>query len=280
MISLILTILFSTSIALILKHNAVKIGNPVVLLTSNYFVAALISLLFFCVDNDASWSISSLWFGAILAGTFVLAFFSFAKAIDVANTALASVSARLSVIVPVAFSIMIFQEKPKPAQLAGFVFAVITILMFYFSLKQFAVVKLKPSRYGYLIAVLLGIGINDFCMKIFQVWRDDTEKPFFLLTIFSFSFLYTAAYLIIKKINIKKSTVIWGAILGVPNIFSSFFLISALGSLPAIIVYPMINIGIILLTAFLASLIWADKLNLPARLALFFGIVAIILLSG
>jgi len=279
MIPLFLTILCSTSIVLILKHNDTQRGDVIVLLAGNYFVAALISLLFFVFDETAQYSLTTFLFGAILGILFVLSFFAFARAIRLAGTSLSALSSRLSVIIPLLLSIIVYNEDPTISQIFGIILTFVTILFFYFSLKDPHSQSLKPADYFYLIAVLLGIGVNDFCMKVFQQWRPGMEKPFFLLSIFGFAFIYSSGYVISRKIPIRRPTLILGAGLGIPNIFSSFFLLSALNELPGIIVYPITNIGIIVLTTLSALWIWHEYINKPGRWALICGVTAIVLLS-
>ncbi|OQX95976.1 hypothetical protein B6I21_02620 [candidate division KSB1 bacterium 4572_119] len=259
MLPLLLTIICSTSIALILKQNDVQKGTPIVLLNANYFVAFLISALFLIFESETKFSLFTFVFGMLLALIFVLSFFAFAKAVSSAGTALASLSSRLSVIVPVTFSMLFFYEIPNSYQTFGLLFALMTIIFFYFSVKNMAVGKFKSEGYVYLIAVL--------------------EKPFFLFVIFFFSFLYTLALIFSKKVKIKKPDFYRGMILGVPNVFSTFFLLSALARLPAIIVYPVVNIGIILLTTISAAIIWKEKLDSYGIGALTFGVIAIVFLG-
>ncbi len=279
MINLILTILCSTSITLLLKHNDEKKGDPIVLLMSNYFIASLVCLILWFATPNTKFSITTLAFGALLAFMFVLSFFVFTKAVSVAGAALASVSGRLSVIIPIILSMVFYSEHPNSKQVFGFLFALITILLFYYSLKNVSHKKLIIVDYSYLFLLLFGIGLNDFCMKIFQHWRPETEKPLFLFSIFSFAFVYTLIYVLTKRIKLERETVARGAILGIPNIFSSFFLLGALAQLPAIIVYPVTNICIILLTTLGAALIWKERLNLFGKFALIVGIIAILFLS-
>jgi drug/metabolite transporter (DMT)-like permease len=279
MFALFLTIVCSTSIALILKYNDTRGGNPLLLLTANYFVAAIIGYIFILADPSSSYSTKTLLFGAFLAMLFVASFFSFAKAVTSAGTALATVSSRLSVIVPLILSMLIYREKPSYIQMTGLVFALITIILFYYSLRNAKVTHLKFLDYFYLLAVLIGIGLSDFGMKVFQQWRPQTEKPYFIFTIFLCSFFYTFIIVMIQGIQLNKPVIIRGGILGIPNVFSTFFLLLALAQLPAILVYPMTNIGIILFTALGAAVIWKEKLNRFGKLALFFGILAIALLG-
>jgi len=276
---LFLTILCSTSIALILKQSDTKKGEPIVLLAGNYLVATVISLTILFFRNDKVFSQETLFFGLGLGIIFVLSFFAFAKAVSYAGTGLATTSSRLSVIIPILLSIIIYNEVPNEFHLLGFLFTVITFIMFYFSVKGNHKEGEGLLKYLFLIAVLIGIGINDFSMKVFKSWRPEGEEPFFVFFIFSSAFVYSSIYIIIKKIKMVKETALWGLALGVPNVFSTVFLLAALALVPAIIVYPLINVGIILFTTLLAFIIWKEKLNRWGILALTSGLLAILFLS-
>ncbi|MFO7891886.1 MAG: EamA family transporter [bacterium] len=277
MIPLLLTIICSTSIALILKTNDVKKGQPFILLSGNYLAASLICIVFIVVSKNPEFSFETFWFGIILGLLFVIAFFIFAESVSRAGTALAVVSSRLSVLIPIILSIIIFHETPNVKQVAGFFLTIATIIFFYYSLKTSPEKKHSLTDYLYLILLLIGIGINDFGMKVFQQLKPMNEKPLFLLCIFGSAFIYSQSYVFLKKIMFKKRTFIRGLTLGIPNIFSSFFLIGALSVLPAIIVFPSINISIIVLTSISAYLIWKEKLNTCGVLSIISGSIAILL---
>ena len=279
MVFLLLTIACSTSVALMLKYSSVKKGNPIVLLAGNYFVAAVIGFILFLTNSSATYSAGSLLFGVVLGALFVSAFFAFAKAIDTSGTALATTTSRLSVFIPVLLSIIIFDEKPKTFHIIGFVFTAITIVLFYLSLRSDKTRKITSMDYFYLFALLLGIGIGDFCMKIFQNAFPHTDKNFFVFCIFLFAFLYSFAIIIIKKAPVKRHTLLSGGLLGIPNVFASIFLLGALEELSAIIVYPTANVGIIILTAVSAYLIWKEEISRLAKISIFTGILSIALLN-
>ncbi|MGB5289402.1 MAG: EamA family transporter [Ignavibacteriaceae bacterium] len=276
---LLLTILCSTSIALILKYSDTKKGEPIVLLAGNYLVATVISLTILLFKDDKIFSFETLFFSLGLGLIFVLSFFSFAKAISYAGTGLATTSSRLSVIIPIIFSIIVYNELPNEFHHVGFALAIITFILFYFSVKGDYKEGDGLLKYLFLIAVLVGIGVNDFSMKVFKSWRPEEEEPFFIFFIFSSAFVYSSIYIGVKKIRIIKSTVYWGLALGVPNVFSTIFLLGALSLLPAILVYPLINVGIIVFTTLLAFIIWKEKLNRWGVLALTSGLLAILFLS-
>ncbi len=277
MISLLLTIVCSTSIALILKRNDVKKGHPLILLSGNYLIASLICLLFLLFSKNIEFSFQTLLFGIFLGFLFVFSFFVFAESVSRAGTALAVVSSRLSVLIPIILSIIIFHETPNIKQITGFFLTIITIIFFYYSLKTSRQKTHSLANYIYLLLLLIGIGINDFGIKVFQQWRPMAEKPFFLLCIFGSAFIYSLSFVLLTKTTFKKRTFFRGFTLGVPNIFSSFFLIGALTTLPAMIVFPSINISVILLTSISTYILWKEKLNKFGMLSVIFGLIAIYL---
>lgn len=276
---LVLTIVCSASIALILKHNETQKGELIVLLTGNYLTAAVIALILLLINDKSNFSLQTLLYGAALGSLFVITFFILAYAIKFAGTGLAITSSRLSVIIPIIFSIIFFDETPNNLYVFGFVFTIITFIIFYLSVKRGHKDGDGSIKYFYLIAVFIGIGLNDFALKFFKVWRHENEEPYFILFIFLSAFLYTSIYIIIKRIKIKRNTALLGLTLGVPNVLTTVFLLSALALLPAIIVFPIMNVGIILLTTVMAFIIWKEKLNRWGVLALTSGMIAILFLS-
>jgi drug/metabolite transporter (DMT)-like permease len=225
------------------------------------------------------YSLETFVFGTILGLLFVTAFFSFAKAVANSGTALATISSRLSVIIPIVFSIIIFNEEPSTLKLIGFAFTAVALVFFYFSLSE----KNNPinhkGKFYLLLFVLIAIGMCDFSLKIYKSVRPQDEEKFFVFVTFFFAFIYSLLYIIFKKVKIDKRTFITGLGLGIPNVFSTIFLLAALSHIPAIVVYPTINIGIIILTAIGAYIFWREKLNKAGLAAMIAGLIAITFLS-
>lgn len=279
MIFLILAIICSSSLALILKHGNVKNSNTVLLINANYLTASIISLVFIFGEGQFSISLLAFAFASALGFLFASTFFIYSKAVGMAGTALATVSARLSVLIPVLFSILLFGESPNLQMIIGFLLALVTLYLFYLSLKNHNSTSSSSKKYFYLILLLLGIGVVDFSMKVFEYSFNTVEKGTFVFIIFFSAFIYTLLYLMIKKISFENHTFRIGLILGLPNVLAIHFILLALSELPAIIVFPIQNIGVILLTAVMAYLIWKEKINNYGLAALITGVIAIIFLK-
>jgi drug/metabolite transporter (DMT)-like permease len=279
MFFLLLAIISSSSLALILKHGNVKKSNITLLINANYLTASLVALIFIFLNEGFHFSIYATLFaivlGFLLAETFVL----YSKGISIAGTALATVSARLSVLIPVLLSIFFIGEKPKMLMLIGFALALLTLYFFYLSLKKDGTVSKSNTKYFYLILLLLGIGIIDFSLKLFERNFPIIEKGTFVFLMFFFAFIYTLSKLAIKNIKFEKETYKLGLLLGIPNVFSIHFILAALSQLPAIVVFPIQNIGVIVFTAVSAYLLWKERINKYGMIALIMGVIAIVFLK-
>lgn len=279
MLYLLLAIAASTSVALMLKVNDVEGGHPIVLLAGNYLMATVLGAIMLLANSSRTFSLETVALGAILALGFVFTFFIFAKAIGIAGTALATVASRLSLVIPVLLSMVLYHEAPTGFQLAGLALTFVTLALFYLSLRTTKGEHHEAIAYVYLAILLVGIGINDFGLKLFSEWRPATDEPLFLLCIFGFSFLYSATIMLVRRTPFHAPTFRRGMILGVPNILCSLFLLGALSQLDAIVVYPSNNVGVILATALAAAFIWRERLNRYGVLALAMGAVAIVLMG-
>ena len=161
----------------------------------------------------------------------------------------------------------------------GFLLTLITFYLFYLSLRNDKNSTNTFVKYFFLAGLLLGIGINDFALKLFEANYSVEQKGTFVFFIFFSAYIYTLVYMLIKKIKFEKHAFGLGLILGVPNVLATHFLLIALSQLPAIVVFPVLNIGVIVVTAISAYIIWREKLNYYGIAALIVGIAAILLLK-
>ena len=64
---------------------------------------------------------------------------------------------------------------------------------------------------------------------------------------------------VVKKQHFSKTDALWGVLIGVPNYFSARFLLYALGSIPAIVAYPVYNVTVILIVSVLGFLLFKER---------------------
>ncbi|MBN2723813.1 MAG: EamA family transporter [Deltaproteobacteria bacterium] len=281
MIFLILTVLSSTSIGLILKHNSSRRGEVFSMLGGNYLMACVISLILI-LSEFSSFEVPSgatILGGVSLGVLFLLSFFAFSRTVEIAGAASASVFSRLSVIIPIVLSIIFFNETPGMLRLVGFAMALFSIILFYFSMKDKKNRKDPGRIFIFPLVLMFGIGMNDFSLKLFNQFNPSSMEAPFVFLIFSSAASFSFMWMKVTSICIDRKSFFTGLFLGIPNVFSTYFLIKALKVMDGSIVYSVSNISIIVLTTLLANIIWQEKPDKWGFMALFSGTVGIILIS-
>jgi drug/metabolite transporter (DMT)-like permease len=248
-------------------------------LTGNYFSASLIGLILLFNNDKNSYELELIPLGLFLSFLFVGSIYAFSKSVHLSGAALSTVSSRLSVFVPIVLSIIFYNEIPNQYQYFGLFLTLVTIILFYYSVGRKIEIAENRKKFIYLLAILLGIGIADFFMKVFQENWTSYDKPWFLIWIFFFAFLITLLISLRQRKVLNKLSLFLGIIMGIPNIFSSYFLIDALKEFSAVLVYPVVNLSIIVGTAIIVKIVWNEEWNIYAKFALLTGILAIVLLS-
>jgi drug/metabolite transporter (DMT)-like permease len=103
--------------------------------------------------------------------------------------------------------------------------------------------------------------MSEFANKVFQRHGLQADKSLFLLTTFSGAFVLSLVALAVSRRRIRWSDVGLGIAVGVPNLFSSFFLILALEDVPAVVAFPVYGAGTVLALAAAGVLVFRERLG-------------------
>ena len=284
MIFVLLSVLSSLAIALILKFNETRSGNRLVLAGMNYVVAASLGFLL----SDSLTSLSIPWFGfaALVGGGFVAGFLLLMRSIREIGLAVPASVARIATLGPVLLSVLFYAERPGPVETAGVVVGLLAFITLGVAQRQPTErFKLDTSSLLLLASLLLVMILNDFAMKVVQV--NNVEEASFLLVVFGVAGIVCWATVISRRYfsqisigpTIQPRDLLLGATLGVPNYFSSYFLILALKELPASSVYPIVSASGVVLTTLAAVLLWRERPSRTAWLGIALAALAVALLG-
>lgn len=303
MIFLFLGILSSSSIALIFKYTETSNRNRYAITTANYFMATVISIIMIVssgliknlrVDSVQSlyyklgiaiktggklgWSGSITWgmlTGVIAGIIFFLAFIYYQKSVNKDGVGLAGTFMKLGILVPMILAIILWKELPTKIQWAGIIIAIISIILVNIRFNK----KFWKDFHSTLILLFLFGGLAEFSNKIYQKYGQQEVKTVFLFFIFFTAFIISLIYLKIKKEPATKSDFLLGFLVGVPNLFSSFFLILALEQLKASVVFPIYSAGCILIIILGGWILFKEKITLKNLIAVLMIIIALILVN-
>ena len=284
MIDLALAILFSSILYIVFKFYSKFKINTFQAIVFNYSVAFFVGIVmseekldFYSIMNK-SWLFGSF----LLGGLFILVFNILGKTSQENGVSVASVSSKMSMIIPILFGIFVFKESVTPSKIIGILIALIAV---YFTSKK-ETGKVEAKRFLFPILLFFGAGIVDTSMNYLQhTHLKDHEIALFSATTFLSAFFFGILISIFKTIKgtfkFEGKNILGGIALGIPNYFSMYFLITALHSknLESATVFTLVNIGVILLSTLFGITLFKEKLLKQNYLGVLLAIIAVILVT-
>ncbi len=302
MLYLSFAILFSASIALIFKFSENRSYDRYVVTSANYLTASLVSLIIilqgdlelpfvsfgvgwrdlaalFPPGGDFSLARTSLAWGAavgIPAGLFFfLSFIFYQKGINENGAGLAGAFAKIGILVPMSFSIVIWNEIPTAIQGVGIFLSVLSILLVNVSMENLGIDQLRPT----LLVLFLFSGLAEFSNKVFQEYGMVDHKPVFLFFVFFTAFVISVLFLLWRGVKPSLPAVATGLVVGFPNLFCSYFLILALDQIKASVVFPAYTAATIVLISLGGYLIFGERLEVKERVSIGLTVAALVLIN-
>lgn len=307
MIYLFLAIICSSSIALIFKYSEKNKMNRYAVTSINYFTAFTVSLLMILLKpsikiygvnsstynfthefakvilkNNGTFSQGASFTWSVLLGLlggvfFFLSFVYYQKSVGKNGAAISGTFGKMGILVPMIFSIIIWKEIPGFLQWVGILIALFSIIFVNISSNK----DLNANSGINLTLILLFLfgGMAEFQNKLFQQYALAEYKNVFLFFIFVVAFFLSLYFVIKSRQKILKRDLIIGFLVGIPNLFSSYFLIMALGFMPTSIAFPIYSAGSIIFISLGEVFIYKEKLSKKYKAAILMVIFALILIN-
>ncbi len=304
MIYLLTAILFSTAVSMVLKFSETRKRNRLAVTTVNYVIAFSIS--FFMALKEGvfssfpdmelflenflpvirgeiySFDAGGSFFWAVISGIpggifYFLGFIYIQKSIRENGVSITGAFSKLSIFVPVTISILIWKEIPSPVQWAGIILAVGAILSAYWTgsmIKMFS--EIKKS----LLLVLFTVGFAEFSNKFFQNYASTDYKSLFLFTVFFTAFTMSFIFTVKNKKPIVKKDILTGIMVGIPNMFTSYFLIQSFNHYKAAVVFPIYSASTIVMISLGGLIIFREKITRREAVAIILTTAAVILMNA
>ncbi len=184
---------------------------------------------------------------------------------------------RISLVIPVIVSILVFSEQTSTLRLVGLVLAFAALAILFKPSK----VERSSSALYYLLIIFLLTGIGDVALKVFQASGSPIfDKWMFMGVVFTTCTILCLGYIVFREKPIPSVEEIKiGIFVGVPNLAASIFILMGLELVPASIAFPTSNLTIITAGTILGRLYWKDVLTRRHYVVISLAIVAIVLLT-
>ena len=286
-----LSIVSSTIILIIFRMAERFRISALPIIVINYITAALLGFFLSGILSDSTFNPPLFFYVmALLIGSLFLIFFLVtAASSQQVGIAITSVAAKMSVVFPICFSLIIDPaDKITPLKLAGIILALIGV---FFTIFKKGKLNLQ-ARLIYLPFILfLGMGLIDSLMKLAQHrYVNESNLAFFSTILFGMAAVLSIPTSFAKRIPmktyLKKKTLLTGIFLGMVNLGTVYFLISALSfklssgnPIDSSVVFGLNNVGVVFLSVMAGLLIFSEKLTRLNILGILLSVVAIIILA-
>lgn len=280
MIFLILAIATSVANAFLLKTGELYQQERLVVMGFNYLSAALLSAGVWAVQGTGPPGGVTLGLGVTGGFFYATSLFLWMGAIAKVGLATSTAAARISVIWPTLLSLVAFAEVPSPFQLAGIVLTFVVLGMLGASSLMADRAASGQSGLVWLVPMFVLMGGVGITQKLFTEWGRPAEKAALLCVIFTTAMLLCWAGLLRGRHPLRIGDVSRGFVFGLVNACSSGLMLLGLERVAGAIAFPLVNIGILLLTALSGVVIWRER---PGRLgisAMVLAVIAIVFMAA
>ena len=278
MIYLMLAIASSALVSIIIRLGEDHVTNQMGMLLSNYVVCSICAIV--CSNSDVVTAVQASGFFDIglgvvcgflyLAGLLLMQYNTKHNGVVLSSTFM-----KLGVLIPTLMAIVFFREIPKGTQVIGIVLALLAIVMIHFEKDALK----EGNKKLWLLVLLLCGGITDSTANIFEKFGSPAAKDVYLFMIFFVAGVLAFVLVLKSKKKVSPKDVIFGVILGVPNYFSSRFLLLSLSSMSAVVVYPTYSVATMIVITVVGVLAFKEKLDRKKAIALGMIVLALGLLN-
>lgn len=268
---LILSVVCSTLIGFIFKGFEHYKVNTLQAIVFNYFVCvscASVSLGYIPFNQEG---LSQPWFpyALVLGFIFISAFNAAAFTIQKFGITIGAIMQKMSIIISVTFAIILYKEPLNALKFIGLLLAVVAIILTNIPNKNNpkSIEKKSPLSWFLLLYTLVAAGILEIILQYVELYVSAESGDLgFIAFVFgtagSLGLIVLIVQAIIGSLKLEKKNLLAGIILGVPNFFSIYFLMKAIGlGWGGSVIFPINNVAIIVLSSGLAYLILKEKLS-------------------
>ena len=253
------------------------------LITINYLIATILGFLLFNWESRIVLSKAEQWFPfVILLGIlFIVMFYFIGYSSQKAGITVTTLANKLSLVFPVLFSLLYFNEKITIIKTVGLftAFAAVFLTVYKREIKKTNTIFIILP-----IVIFFGSGITDSVVKFVQAVKIDANE----VSIFS-ALVFLVAFVIGLIISFSTNkiqefkhypTLILGILLGAVNFGSLYFVINALNksTLNSSMIFAINNMSIVTLCALLGIFLFNEKLNRNNIFGIILAILSLYLL--
>lgn len=277
MLYLILSIFLSATLFICFKWFDTKNVELLPAISGNYISCILTGIIMEGGLNIKNSSIHVIGYCIVLGILFFAIFYAMGYASSKIGVGISSASAKLSLIIPVTYGAIALQEDFGIGKITALILAIPAVLLMTYKPGE----KIALKTIAIPFAIFIGSGIIDTGLNLLEKNLNGLPTATAIVYIFGTAFICSliVSTAIKKPVYKNIKSMRFGLILGVPNYFSVYFMLLALGSgaFSSGQFYMINNTGVMLVSFVFAALLFSEKINLYKAIGLLMSIISIYL---
>ena len=288
MVYLLITILANVAIFMAFRSYSKFNVNTLPAIVVNYGVCVVTGVscvgansLKTHVEPSAPWFPFALALGIV----FISSFFLMAYTTQKRGVSVATVASKMSLAFPVILSLFVFKYAVNELDSWNYLGIALTFVSIALVSRKKRDSSMQPITLKYLLLPMsifvLGGLIDSSINYANHNYIEEAVEPIFPIFIFGSAFVSGSLFCLVKRVKFGWKELVGGICLGIPNYFSIFFKLKGLSAFNnnGAIVYPILNIGIIIVSTLLAIVIFKERLSRINYIGVGLALVVIFLLS-
>ena len=245
----------------------------------NYGAGAVISGLLMLADPGWVWHGTTVVIGAASGVFYFVAFYFLIQALLQGGVAVTLAIVRLSVLIPILFSIVIWYETPNLPQIAGIIAVCIALPLLTLGVGRQSDLSLRGV--AWLVgALFITTGFCHLSPKAFSELAPQSQMSLYLFSLFAVSGIMGLCYIWYKPIRARPPELWWSVLLGACNVAGTWLLVLTLKFLPGTVVFPFVSAVGLVITTLVAILYWKEQVRRLAYVGIGLTLVAVVLVNS
>lgn len=280
MVYLVLVVLCGSMVSVVMRLSGGRVKSRMGMIAANYLtcmIAAWVWMRFGTLVPNEEGLLRVLGMGTWNGFFYMMALIMNQYNISHNGVVLSSVFSKVgALLLPLLLSVIAFRETPTGFQFAGFLLAVFAIVLL-------NVRKGENGTDGIGKLALLGLLLTEGCAAIMSKVFNELGNPVlalhFLFYTFVTAFLFSVIVMLFRKERIGKRECLYGILIGLPNFLASRFILKALETIPAVVVYPSRSVATIVVITWIGVVIFKERLERRQFVAMGIICAALVLLN-
>ena len=279
MFYLLLAIASSATVSLLMRVTERHVRGSMVMFSANYAVCVAMSRLhmgnagILAPESGMGWAVA---LGVVSGFLYLACFVLFQRSIHHNGVILSSAAMKLgSVLIPIVLAVLLFRERMGRAQLAGAAIAIAAVILMNLERGEVR----RDGKRLWLVVLLLISGVTDTMVNVYDKTGAATLKNHYLFYTFLIALLTALTMALLKRQRPNPKDALCGVLIGIPNYYSSRFLLLALARMPAVVAYPVFSAGTIIAISAVGMLVFKETFSKQKKCALLMILAALVLLN-